>query len=93
MAIERRRHPRETFMTTIEYALLTYEDFRSTKCVSANITQAGMGFCMYSREALSAGQTIVIKKSDLPFKCRRAEVLWSKKLNEKTYSAGLRCFA
>lgn len=89
--VERRRHPRERFMSTLEYALISDSDIQSFKCSTANISEASSGFCIYSRGALSGGQEIIVRKSDLPFRCKKARVLWASKISEKLYVAGLRC--
>ncbi len=89
--VDRRRHPREKFISTLEYALISDTDIHSYKCSTANISHGDSGFCIYSRGTLAGGQEIVVKRSDLPFRCKKATVLWASKINERLFVAGLQC--
>ncbi len=87
--IERRRHLRYNFPSTIEYVLEPETTGEIFKGIIINISNCGLCLCISS--PLSDGQEVTIK-SILPIAYRTASVRWIKKLDDNFYKVGLMCF-
>lgn len=89
--MERRSVPRDTFTTTLEYAvmksaLIDNQD-TSEKGITVNISNSGM--CLYTFIPLTKGQRLKIIQGLLPYRNDSTVVQWTKQVTKEIYKAGL----
>jgi len=87
---ERRKHPRNMFVRSIEYTLPHREDTpdeESARGVTVNMSSSGL--CLYVFKALSAGQELKITGGVPGKRDKKATVQWIEQITVDTYKAGL----
>jgi hypothetical protein len=83
----KRRHERKDMVKTMECALHQQSNpEREFDCIIANISQSGL--CLLATEALTNGQTIIVKNHIFPSP-RFATVRWSRQYYGLYYRYGL----
>ena len=82
-----RRYERHVFSRAIEYVVPPGDAKKVIKGYAINISEAGL--CFASTNVINEGQEIGIK-TELPVLHRRGVVIWSRKIDETLYKAGLR---
>lgn len=85
---EKRKHKRYDFTSLWEYRLVPKTGTKVFRAITVNIGQAG--FCSYLQLPLTEGQEVEIKKSNMPFHCRKAVVRWVTYIDQ-IYMAGFEC--
>ena len=84
---KKRRYERHAFSRAIEYVAPPGDAKRVIKGYAINISEAGL--CFASTDVIKEGQEIGIK-TELPVMHRKGIVVWSRKIDETLYKAGLR---
>lgn len=87
---ERRKHPRNTFVRSIEYTLPHREGTsgeESARGVTVNMSLNGL--CLYLFKPLPAGQELKIARGVPGKRNLKAIVQWIEQITVDTYKAGL----
>ncbi len=84
-----RKSVRRDFHSPVDYEVESDAAKITFKGHTINISDSGLRLCLSN--PISEGQEITIKKSLLPFSCKKAVVRWVKKIDKKIYMAGLSC--
>jgi hypothetical protein len=85
----RRRSPRREFHSPVEYEIEGAPADTVFKGHTLNISDSGLCLCLYNR--VEKKQEITIRKSNLPIGCKKAVIRWVRRVDRRTYMAGLSC--
>jgi len=85
---KKRRHERFVLSRAMKYVSRLEGNDRLQQGYIINISEAGL--CFVSKTAVSEGQEIGIR-TELPFFHQKGVVVWSSKIDDSLYKAGLLC--
>jgi hypothetical protein len=85
----KRKSLRREFHSHVEYETDDNAADATLKGHTINISDSGLCICFYN--PIAEGQKIRIKNSTLPFSYSKAVVCWVRKIDKKTFMAGVAC--
>ncbi len=91
--VDRRRNPRNTFITTIDFLIASdrtnQEDKALQRGITINISNSGM--CLYVFNPVEEGQEIQLYSNTIDPPCRSAKIKWVKRVTKDVYKVGINC--
>ncbi|NOX20435.1 MAG: PilZ domain-containing protein [Nitrospirae bacterium] len=91
--VERRKSPRNTFITTIDFLIASEasgnEEKQLQRGITINISNSGM--CLYVFNPVQEGEEIQLYSNTIDPPCRSAKIKWVKRVTKDVYKVGINC--
>ncbi len=90
--VERRKSPRNTYITTVDF-LLSKESQNGANALQRGITIniSSSGMCLYVFNPVKEGEEIQLYSHSIDPPCRTAKIKWVKRVTRDVYKVGINC--